>query len=170
MKRILLSGSIVILLMFFSNLGYAQVAKFQALYVYNICRYVEWPGGFGGSNFEIGIVGYNAEFKNELQAIAGNKTIQNKKIVIKQLNSSSESGACHVLFFSKGSEKQIGDYISVAKSALVVSEASGALDKGSGINFFLESSKLKFELKKANIENKGLVINNDLLKLAAKTF
>ncbi len=169
MKKHLFIGALILSTMFISNSSNAQVAKFQSLYMYNICRYVEWPASFGGSNFEIGIVGNNADLTKELQAIASSKKILNKKIVVKQVKSAGESTSCHVLFFTKGSDKRIGEF-GAAKNALIMTEASGALNKGSAINFFLDGSKLKFDLKKANAEKKGLKISNDLENLAAKSY
>jgi hypothetical protein len=53
-----------------------------------------------------------------------------------------------------------------AAKALLVSEKDGMARKGADISFFIKEEKLKFEINKNVIENKGLKIATELLKLA----
>jgi len=54
---------------------------------------------------------------------------------------------------------------------LVISNKKGAINLGSGINFVVSSDgKLKFEIKKSNILNKGIKINSSIDKLAIKIY
>lgn len=146
----------------------AQMAKFEALYLYNISRYVEWPASFNAGNFVIGVVGNNPELIENLKAISGSKTIQGKKVIIKPVSSSSQGSNCHILFFSKGTESKLASYKSVAKNSLLISESNGGLKKGADLNFFIANEKLKFELSKGNIDAKQLNVSTSLVQLAAK--
>lgn len=146
----------------------AQMAKFEALYLYNISRYVEWPASFNSSNFVIGVVGYNPDLIDNLKAIAGSKTIQGKKVIIKPISSVSQGSSCHILFFSKGSESKLASYKEASKNSLLITKANGSLKRGADLNFFVANDKLKFELSKGNIESKQMNISTSLVQLAAK--
>lgn len=69
----------------------AQMGKFQSLYIYNICRFVDWPANFNSNEFVIGIVGKNTDLEENLKGISESKTIQNKKIRIKTVTTATES-------------------------------------------------------------------------------
>ena len=144
----------------------AQISKYQALYIYNICRYVEWPTDFNSSQFVIGIVGKNAELKTSLTKILHNKKIQNKKVIIKVITTPSQSAGCNIVFFSKGKEIQINTFVSSSTNSLFFSESVKAINKGSDINFFIDGSKLKFDLNNTNLSKKQLKLSMELKQLA----
>lgn len=145
-----------------------QMAKFEALYMYNISRYVEWPASFNSNIFVIGVVGNNTDLIESLEGVAGTKTIQGKKVVIKQITSPAQGKGCNIIFFSKGAESKMVSYRSATTSSLFISESNGALSRGSDVNFFIQGDKLKFELSKASIGKKSLNVSNSLLELASK--
>ncbi len=146
----------------------AQISKFKALYIYNISRYVQWPQSFSSAEFTIGIVGDDKELYSTLDAVCAQKTIGGKKIAIKKIDTNADAGNCHVIYFLSGKESLISSYAATAQHSLIITETSGSIDKGSGINFYIESNKLMFELKSSNILAQGLSISNELKSLAAK--
>lgn len=168
-KKALMS-TLLLGLVFFGTLGNvnAQIEKYEALYVYNISRYVEWSESFNSDAFVIGIVGNNPELKRSLEEVTKSKNIQGKKVTVKYVTSPSQGGGCNIVFVSKGSEGKINSYRSVSPNSLVISESKGGLYKGSDLNFFLDGEKLKFELSQANIDKKSLNVSGSLVKLAAK--
>lgn len=145
----------------------AQMEKFEALYVYNISRYVEWPTNFNTDAFVIGIVGNNNDLIDNLENIAGSKSIQGKKVIIKNISSPTQGSACNIVFFSKGSEAKMASYKAVSTNSLFLSESKGALTKGSDLNFIIVGGKLKFELSKSNIADKPLNVSTSLVQLAS---
>lgn len=167
MKRKVLIVFAIVAGLFFSVSANSQMAKFESLYIYNICRYVEWPSGSNSGQFTIGIVGNNADLENNLKAISKSKVIQGKPVVIKKISDPADASACQILFFSKGSEAKIGSYLATTKNVLIASEKDGAIDKGSDINFFLESNRLRFDLGESNLSKKSLKVSADLTQLAA---
>ena len=57
MKKLILAVSIVLTL---NGIVNAQVSRFQAMYIYNFSRMVEWPNEYKNGNFEIGVIGNNS--------------------------------------------------------------------------------------------------------------
>lgn len=147
-------------------LSNAQIAKFEVLYIYNIWRYVEWPSIFVSNEFVIGVVGKNNALMEQMKKYAANKTIQNRKVKILNINSPSEINPCHILFFSEGTEDQISTYLIRGRRVLFLSESTKGLGSGADINFFMNEGKLKFELSKTNSIKKDFNISGELEQLA----
>ncbi len=147
----------------------AQVEKFKALYIYNISRFVEWPADYGSAEFTIGIVGNNADLVSNIETLLGTKNVNGKKIKVVNVSSAQDAEGCNILYFSKGKEKMIAEIGKGASKGLIITETAGATEHGSGINFFLQDSKLKFEMSQANITGKGLNISKELSSLASRT-
>ncbi len=147
--------------------AWGQKGKFEAMYIYNICRYVEWPSGFANNMFTIGVVGKNTELKSSLESISKSKTIQGKKVTIKEVSSPANASDCNIVFFSLGSEKSISDYLSSSSNYLICSERAGNMPSGSDINFFVVDTKLKFDYNDSNVSKKSVRVSTSLKQLAS---
>jgi hypothetical protein len=165
MKRFKIAGIACLFSFFMLAESQGQVAKYEALYIYNICRLVEWPDGFNGDNFVIAIVGHNLELENTLASMAKTKTIYGKSVLVKKINTPAQAKECHLVFFSKGTEKQMDSYGSEAKS-LFISETMSGIKQGSDINFIVENNRLIFELDNTNLSKKAFVTSGELKNLA----
>lgn len=154
-----------------STLLNAQIEKFQAAYIYNICKYLEWPSDYTQGNFIIGVLSSNP-ITSELKKIAETKKYINQTIEIKEFKSSSSIAKCHVLFIPEKKTGDIGAVLTAIgkNNTLLITSKTGAIASGSAINFVLYESKLKFELKKSNITNKGIKVNSEIEKLALKIY
>ncbi len=150
--------------------GWGQKGKFEAMYIYNICRYVEWPSGFVNGEFTIGMVGRNNELLSSLQTISQSRTIQGKKVVVKEIASPANAADCQILFFASGAEKNISNYVGSATNYLICSERSGNMPDGSDINFFITDSKLKFDFSESNVSKKALRVSTSLKQLASTVY
>lgn len=151
------------------NTGYSQVEKFQAAYIYNFTRFIEWPAEYLSGNFIIGILGSDP-IEKELKTLASAKKILGKTIEVKSYSSVSAITKCNVLFLPGSKTSKIGEVNSKlgSGSTLLVTNGNGAIANGSGINFFLSGGKLSFEIKSSNITSKGMKVNSQLENLAAK--
>lgn len=167
-KNVLL---LAILFFCFSSTLSAQVHKFQAAYLYNICKHMEWPAEYKKGNFVIGVLTKDP-IVGELKKIAGTKKYLNQKIEIKTFKNVAEITKCHALFVPSKQTSQmktIRTKISKNKTVLFTNK-KGAIGLGSGVNFILVSSKLKFEMKKSNITKQGIKVSSTIEKLAVKTY
>lgn len=167
MKKILIT---LLALALFIN-SEAQIHKFQAAYLYNICKYMEWPVNYKSGNFVIGVL-TNDPIVKELKKIATSKKYLNQKIVVKTFTSTASISKCHVLYIPT---KQSGS-INAAKSkinnfsTLLVTNKKGAVAQGAGINFLLLRNKLRFEMKKSNITKKKIKVSSAIERLAYKKY
>jgi len=146
-----------------------DAARYQALFVYNFTRFIQWPSS-NSQEFVIGILG-KSDIYSQLQSIATNKRIGSAPIVIKQYNSASEIGKCQILFVSSEVSSQVVQLAAQlqSKNTLLITERSGMSRKGASICFAIEDGKQKFEISKSNVAKTGLMINNQLLDMAILT-
>ncbi len=146
------------------------VYEAQAYFLYNICKYMQWPSNSG--NFIIGVVS-NDPIVNELKKIATTRKYINQTIEIVVFKNIDEISKTNVLYVpgKKNSElKNIAAKIK-ANSTLLVSNKQGAIHLGSEVNLLIaDDGKLKFELKKSGILDKGIKVNNSIEKLAMKNY
>ena len=160
-----------ILLLNLSNITNAQIQKFQAAYIYNICKHMEWQGEYKKGNFIIGVLA-NDPIIGELRKIAATKKYITQKIEIKVFKNIGAISKCHVLFIpTRQTSKTKAVIAKISKNnTLLITSKKGAISLGSGINFILVSSKLRFEIKKTNIVKKDIKVSSSIEKLAVKVY
>jgi hypothetical protein len=138
----------------------------QANIIYHFTKYIDWPESKKTGDFIIGIVG-DSPIYEQLKTTLANKKVGDQDIVIKKLSSSAAYLTCHILFISEEESDNIKKINSKTASiaTLLVSESEGLASRGSCINFDVVADKLKLEINKNNIEERGLAIASELLKL-----
>lgn len=141
--------------------------SFYAKYTYHFTKYVSWPANKKSGDFVVAIVGTTQTSKYLKETFAGKK-VGNQNIVVKEMSASDDFSGVSIIFVAASSANQISTLQPKAASAkaLLVSEKGGMAKKGADISFFIQDEKLKFELNKNSIENKGLKIATELLRLA----
>ena len=140
-------------------------SKIKTVFVFNFTKYIQWEGT--GDEFIIGVLGDDAETFNALKAMANQKTVSGRKIVIKSIKSSSEYELCNILYITGDKSKKLGEVKAKnLKNTLIVTEKEGMAEKGSGINFVKKDGKLRFELNEKEVEKSGLKVSSQLKGLA----
>src|SRR5437764_6520192 len=122
MLKKILSLILFISLTGFSNLQQARTEAeeyaLKAAFVYNFTKYIEWSSSNNGDEFIIGVMGYSPILKY-LSEIAQSKSVNGKKIVLKQFYKPDEIRFCHVLFIPEQSSYPISTILSkVSKGTL----------------------------------------------------
>jgi hypothetical protein len=157
---------VLAILGFTGNLNAQSQSKYQALFIYNFTRYIEWPSS-GTQEFVIGVIGKSGIY-NELLGVAEGKRVGNKSIKVKKFNSADEIGTCNILFVSNEVSSSLATFATTvqSKNTLIITERPGLINKGAGINFVLDDGKQKFELSKSSINRAGLKVNAQLVEMA----
>jgi hypothetical protein len=145
--------------------------QIKAAFLFNFAKFVEWPPeAFAETNSPIvvGVLGKNV-FGTDLETIIRDKTVNNRRFEFKNFSSASEAAHCHILFISpseKENLKKIVEGLNKA-SVLTVSETDQFIQAGGMINFFLQDSKIRFQISDDAAKKAGLKISSKLLSLAA---
>lgn len=144
--------------------------QIKAAFIYNFTKFVEWPArSFPDTNspIVIGVMGHNP-FADELEKIAKDHTVNGRGILVKNLTSAAEAETVHLLFINAGDEDRWYEaFKSLRKSAiLTVGESERFAQLGGIINFTRQGDKVRLEINLEPMEEAGLKINAQLLKLA----
>ncbi|MDN5211085.1 YfiR family protein [Fulvivirgaceae bacterium BMA12] len=153
----------VILVFLNTKIQGQNVGEYQALYIYNFTKYIQWPNA--NQELVIGVLGSGTVDK-ALQKMVDSKGSNKLKLI--KLTSNDNLSDCNIIFLAKNQDKNLELVLekTKGKSVLIISESEGLAQKGAGISFFLEGNKLKFTINKAAVEERQMKISSNLLVLA----
>lgn len=165
--------ALILISLFFIHSGFKPAgaidtnAKIKAVFIYNFTKYIEWPKTYKEGEFTIGVVGETPLY-SELTKMTQTKKVANQPLQVKKFNSSDDISKCHILYLSKDKSAELNSVIKKLKnnSTLIVTEQTGLVDKGAGINFIIKDNRQKFELNKGNVEKYKLKVSSNLEALA----
>jgi hypothetical protein len=136
----------------------------QAAYLYNFAKYITWPDEH--DHFVIGIY-LDADIIDDLETLLIAKRIRGKAIEIRKVTTTEELLLCNIVYLSGENSKSI-ELVTASlegKNILLVTE-DDLVRKGAMVSFVVEDDKLKFKVKKTQLDKAGLVASEGLLKLA----
>lgn len=146
--------------------------QLKAAFLFNFAKFVEWPSNafaVGTSPMVIGILGENP-FHDDLARTIRDKTIDDHPLVIKEFRSPAQATNCHILFISTSEKRRLPEILDSLKGAsvLTVGETDRFTETGGMINFFLEGTKIRFQINKDAATSAGLKISSKLMSLASR--
>lgn len=146
-------------------------SKIKAAFLFNFAKLVEWPPeSFATPETPIvfGILG-KTPLSSDLEEITRSKTINNRRLEIKELRSPTECAKCQVVFVTAGEKRKLGEIIDSLNGASVLTvgdELDAFTDKGGIINFVREGKKFRFYINNEAAKKAKLKISSKLLVLA----
>jgi hypothetical protein len=147
-----------------------SAAAVKAAFLLKFLNYVEWPAqSFGGADapYVIGALGDDG-VAGELQRQAAGHTFNGREVTVRRVGAELPAGL-HVLFVGAHAERaRMAALLRDVRStpALLVTDADGALDQGSMINFRLVDDRVRFEVALEPVRRAGLQLNSRLLSVA----
>jgi len=152
-----------------------DLAEYQvkAAYLYNFAKFVDWPErAFSGPDapMTICVIGEDP-FGGALDGLRS-KTVKNRKVAVKRISSSRETGGCHVLFIGPAEEDRMDELLLSLKGrpTLVVGDTERFARRGGMIGFLMERNKVVFEINEGVAKRAGLAVSSQLLKLARTVY
>jgi hypothetical protein len=138
----------------------------EANIIYRFTKYIDWPDSKKFGDFTIGIFG-DEPLYDVLEHFVENKTVENRRIVVKNSSTEEDFLDCDILFIPEDKSNSLKSIATITKYAavLIVTESGGLASKGSCINFSVIDEHLKLEINKNNIEQRNLNIATELLSL-----
>lgn len=169
--------AILVLCLFVATFG-TNVAQAQdvsdvqvkAAFLYNFARFVEWPhDAFAGpgSPFIIGVIGNN-HFARTLEQTVRGRLINGRPIFVKVLTADAGLKSCHILYVQSLSDRHMSAMLADAAGAsvLTVGDSEHFAHIGGVINFFVQDSRVRFEINPDAADRAHLRISAKLLALA----
>ncbi|MGC3983444.1 MAG: YfiR family protein [Pseudorhodoferax sp.] len=144
----------------------------KAAYIYNFGNFVDWPDGVfpaSDSPLQIGVVEADGLAQQLAHAVAG-RTVRGRSVAVRTLRPRDPTAGVQMLVIGKLAPPQLGEVLVAARGqpVLLVTEAEGALARGSMINFVMADQRLRFEIAAKTAEQSGLTISARLLAAALR--
>lgn len=164
-KTLLLS----IVMLFMCTICKAQMAQFQALYIYNFAKNIGWPSEDASKDMVITVIGDN-DLASELNKLAVSKAVGARKVVVKESATANGLQKSDIIFLGESKSGLLSGLLSAQEGNknLIVCGKSGQCGNGAGISFLSEGGKLKFEISNKNISKRGLQVSQKLLQLGTQ--
>ena len=137
--------------------------KLKAAYLFNFTKYIEWPRTSftqGQANIQVCVHG-SAAFIRFFSALANERKVgkQQRYLSVAEFG---EAPLCHMVFL----QKQPEPLLPVQQNSVVVADSEAIVHPQTAIYFFQQNDKLRFAMKPEQLENAGVVVSSELLKLA----
>lgn len=137
----------------------AQVAKFQALYLINFSKNLNW----NSPNVKIGVVGKTSTW-DELEALAA----KYPNVSIKRISVGESLADCQMIFLPSSQKRNfdaIQNQIGGSPTVLVC-EDEELTKNGAEVGFYLEGNRLKFTINQTALRESKVAANDKLLSIA----
>ena len=142
----------------------------KAVFVYNFCRFIDWPRQAFDSPAEpfiIGIVGEDPFGALLAEAIQG-EFYRGRPIQVRHFRGPGDIGTCHLLFVSQTNAADLDAILaSVAgRNVLTVGETESFLDRGGMIALIAEQNRVRLRINPASLRTVNLSVSSKLLQVA----
>jgi YfiR/HmsC-like len=145
-------------------------SQVKAAYLFNFGRFVRWPVPADSvDSLQICVLGKNS-FGTVLDATVKGESISGKPVTTRNIPSMREADGCHILFISMSEEARLSTVLASAKRlpALTVSDIPRFAERGGMIGLVNQADRIRFEVNVAPVEDSGLTVSSELLKVALR--
>lgn len=148
----------------------ATEAQVKSAFLYKFMHFADWPPetmGKAGEPFSMCVMGRD-ELKDVLEHAVDGRTVRNRPLLVRRIESVDETHGCHLLFIGWSSLEKIEQTLGALgrQSTLTVGDVEGFAHRGGMINLTKEGKRLRFEVNRRAAERAGIHLSSQLLKLA----
>ena len=143
----------------------------KAAYLYGFGRFVEWPAGAQvavDGTFVLCVLGQDP-FGRLLDEAADGAVLKNQPVTVRRIERAEESAACDTLFVSASEQPRMTRILSVLgrRPVLTVGDSTDFARRGGMIGFSMEGSRVRFTVNLEAARDAGLMMQSELLRVAA---
>ncbi len=144
----------------------------KAGYIEKFTQFITWPEEAILNNpsqvFEIVVLGEKS-ITEELELMFS-KSSKIKEIKIRNESQVDQIGLPHILFITNKMNSQLESVLEMTSNQpiLTIGDTKGFCEDGVMINFYMDNNKVRFEINKKIIQDRGLTISHLLLGYATK--
>lgn len=150
----------------------AGESKVEAVLLYNLARFVDWPtGAFAQTNspIVIGILGHDP-FGLELEQAVAGETVNGRPIRVEHCSSVEEAARCHIVFVSSSERRHARQIVAQLKGhpVLTVSDLSDFARRAGGmVAFYInDQNKIRLRLNLEAAKSAHLSVSSKLIQVA----
>lgn len=141
--------------------------RVMAASLFRFLPYVEWPPATlpAGAPYVIAVIGAEA-VADELETVVASRTVDDRAVKVRRIKPGAALDGVHVLFIGGSASARPLQQRDKRAPVLIVTNAEGALDQGSMINFRLVDGRVRFEVALDPLEEAGLKVSSRMLGVA----
>lgn len=147
-----------------------SVYALKAAFLYNLCRFVDWPDSAFASPNEPLIIGIAGDdpFGSLLSETIKGKKYNSRPIRIDHFRAPGEIKHCHLLFISRANARRFHPILAAVagKSVLTVSETEDFLTRGGMIALTTEQNSVHLRINRAALQAANLIVSSKLFRVA----
>lgn len=142
----------------------------KALFLFNFAKYVDWPANAlttSNAAIVIDVVGEDG-FGDEFKRVTGDRTVNGRKVVVKQVEDTADLKECQILFIGITEKGHLPEILDAVKNSavLTVGETDQFLAMEGMINFTKKENKIHLEINLAPAQRANLKLSSKLLTVA----
>jgi hypothetical protein len=144
--------------------------RVKAAFIFKFAGYVEWPeGAFPQADAPVttAVVG-DDELAAELAQTVAGRTVDGRSLLVRKPKALELPADVRILFIGRSETARLPQWVKMAQSRplVIITEAAGALNYGSMINFLVIEQRVRFEISLEEVERRGLRLSSRLLAVA----
>ncbi len=147
-----------------------QEYALKSVFLFNFCRFIEWPENAFASRDEpitIGVIGEDP-FGPMLEDAVKGETLRGRSIRIEHYRRPSEIKRCHVLFVAGSDGGRVDEILRAVagQSVVTVGETESFLERGGMIALTAERNRVRLSINPSRLRAENLVASSKLLRVA----
>lgn len=166
--------SIALIVFIFSSIAFSQANEysFKALFLEAAIRFITWPSTSNQSTEDVGIsfftigVFSNDKMKPHLIKIFSGKSVKNKMVAFRTIDSLANILECDMLFIPESEKNNIAGIIAKCneRPTLTVSDYSDFISSGLMLLLSIKSSKISCTINESQLLKDNFKISHHLLQ------
>lgn len=138
----------------------------KAVFLANFLKFVEWPGKDRDPD-QYKICTYGNDVFGQYSSIISGIKVRGKALQFRKISSFRAINDCSIIFISPSERRKVHSIIESLRDedVLTVGDTEGYAREGVMINFYIEASKVKFEINLNSIKRSRMKVSSQLLKL-----
>jgi len=142
----------------------------KAVYLLNFGRFATWPPIADVTNptsFTVCVLGSDP-LGPTLDSTVKGETINGRRVVVKRWETLPNQSGCRILFIGSTEGARLNELLPVLtrEAVLTVSDMPRFTERGGMIQFVLEGNKVRFRVNAAAVDQAGLALSSELLRVA----
>jgi YfiR/HmsC-like len=143
-----------------------QEYQVKAAMLYNVAKFVEWPGNQAAGPMQACVIGKNP-FGGAIESLQG-KAVHGRPLNVRTVSRLEEASACQILYVSPSERHNLAAIVGNGNlpGVLTISDLDRFAVTGGVVGFVDVGGKIKLEVNLAAAKKAKLMIGSQLLKLA----
>jgi hypothetical protein len=152
------------------QLATRQEYALKAVFLYNFCRFIEWPDqafATPDAPIVIGVIGQDP-FGLLLEETVRGERLRGRTIVIERYRRAADARDAHLLFVSGSESGRTGEILAAVagRSIVTVGETEEFLDRGGMIALTAAQDRVRLRINPNRLRAESLVASSKLLRVA----